>query len=155
MTPYRRAPEAAPAAPRVALRWLPRAVPLAVRGVAVRGTGAREMASRLLELDDVSLRALRGVSAGGDLVIVGEAPPWVPDAVWLGRDEGAVAWLLPTAVQTDPPVALVLRALARQGASMTAPHAMWPVADGLRVVPLAEARPLARERLRAWAEAPR
>lgn len=150
MTPYRRAPEAAPEAPRVAVSWVPREPPLVVRGVALRGAAAVAMCARLGEADGPTLRALRGVAAGGDVVLLGDAAPWAPDAVWLGREEEVPGWLVPTAVRPSVPVALLVRALASRGVQGSAPHALWPTAEGLRVVPLAEARPLSRERLRAW-----
>lgn len=150
MTPYRRAPDAPPETPRVAVAWTPRETPLSVRGVALRGAAAAVVCARLGDADDATLRGLRGVSAGRDVVLLGEAAPWVADAVWLGRDEEVPGWLVPTAVRPSVPVALLVRALASRGVHGQLPHALWPTAEGLRVVPLAEARPLSRERLRAW-----
>lgn len=155
MTPYRDAPRTPGDAVRVPLRWVPREQPLAVRGVAARGDVALRLAARLLALPDAALGAWRGVVAGDDLVLVGDDPPWVDGAVWLGRDADAPAWLLPTALRTDLPAALVLRALRGHGADPSLPHAAWPTADALRVVPVASARPLSRARLAAWAERPR
>ena len=150
MTPYRRGPEAPPETPRVAVTWTPRATPLSVRGVALHGAAAVAMCARLADADDPTLRALRGVAAGGDVVLLGESAPWSADAVWLGRDDDAPGWLVPTATRPSVPIALLVRALASRGVHGAFPHALWPTAEGLRVVPLAEARPLSRERLRAW-----
>jgi hypothetical protein len=134
----------------VPVTWTPREPPLPVRGVALRGVAAVAMCARLGDADDPTLRALRGVAAWGDVVLLGDAAPWSPDAVWLGRDDDAPGWLVPTATRPSVPIALLLRALASRGVHVALPHALWPTAEGLRVVPLAEARPLSRERLRAW-----
>lgn len=150
MTPYRQAPANEPDVPRVPLRWIPRERPLDPRGAAHRGEGAKALVERLLACTDGALRALRGVAAGGDVVILGDEVPWVPEALWLGRDPDAPGWLLPTALRTDLPMALVRAALARHGVQTGLPHAVWPDARGLRVVPLGEARPLTRDRLRGW-----
>jgi hypothetical protein len=150
VTPYRRSPEAPAEAPRVPVTWTPRDTPLAVRGVALRGAAALAMCARLTAADGPTLRALRGVAAGGDVVLLGDAPPWAPDAVWLGRDDDAPGWLVPTATRPSVPIALLVRALASRGVPGALPHALWPTAEGLRVVPLGEARPLSRERLRTW-----
>lgn len=150
MTPYRRAPAGPAAAPRVPLRWVPRDAPLPVLGVAARGEAARAMTARLLALDDRELARWSGVGADEDIVVVGHDAPWVDGAQWLGRDPEAPAWLAPTAVRTEVPLPLVLRALAGAGVVASAPHAAWPTGDGLRVVPLVTARPLSRARLAAW-----
>jgi hypothetical protein len=150
VTPYRRAPETPSETPRVTVTWTPRETPLSVRGVALHGAAAVAMCARLGDADDPTLRALRGVSAGGDVVLLGDSAPWSPDAVWLGRDEAAPGWLVPTATRPSVPIALLVRALASRGVHGALPHALWPTLEGLRVVPLAEARPLSRERLRAW-----
>ncbi|MFO0625830.1 MAG: hypothetical protein U0325_09465 [Polyangiales bacterium] len=150
MTPYRRAPDAPDDAPRVPLTWTPREPPLPVRGVALRGAAAVAVCARLGEADEATLRALRGVAAGADVVLLGDAPPWAPDGVWLGRDDDAPGWLVPTATRPSVPLPLLLRALASRGVPSGQPHALWPTAEGLRVVPLGEARALSRARLRAW-----
>lgn len=152
MTPYRAPPASTELPPRVPLRWVPREAPLAPRGVAARGAAGVALARRLLDLDDASLSAWRGVAAGEDLVLLGDELPWVDGATWLGRDVSAPGWLLPTALRTDLPAPLVVRAVIARGAHAAAPYAMWPEGESLRVVPLAEARPLSAARIAAWAD---
>lgn len=150
MTPYRDAPRDAPKLPRVTVAWVPREVPLAVRGVAAWAGAAHALWKRLMAADDATLARWRGLAAGADIVVLGDDPPWVEGAVWLGRDGDAPAWLLPTALRPSLPTALVVRAIG--GVTPTAPHAAWPAGESLRVVPLIEARPLSRARLARWAE---
>lgn len=150
MSPYRDAPREAPTLPRVRAAWVPREVPLAVRGVAAHAAVAHALWMRLMACDDRALARWRGVAAGADLVLLGDELPWVDGAVWLGRDGDAPAWLLPTALRPSLPCALLVRAVP--GAAPAVPHAAWPVRGALRVVPLLDARPLSRARLASRAE---
>ena len=133
----------------IEVRWLPRREPLAPVGAAARGEAAARLARRLLEEDDDSLAALRGVGGRGVLVVLGAAErlPWVEGVTYLGRDAQAPALLLPTALEPSAPAALVGHALAARFprlmpcALLTAPAAL---------VPVAEARPVARETLLKW-----
>lgn len=152
MSPYRDAPDLAPRAPSLSIRWIPRGAPLSVRGVTARGAAALDLAGRLLALEESARCALRGVAAEGDLVVLGDHVPWVDGATWLGRDESVPGWMVPTALRTDLPTPLLVRALIARGAHPSAPYAMWPVGEVLRVVPLAEARPLSAARITAWRE---
>lgn len=153
MSPYRDAPSRSPQAPSITPRWIAREPPLPIHGVAARGGVAIALATRLLALDDVALRALRGVTAGEDLVLLGDAPPWVDGATWLGRDPALPAWLMPTAECVDVPAPLALRALVPFSVAPSGSYAMWPVAGVTRIVPLRDARPIARARLSAWIDA--
>ena len=133
----------------IEVRWRPRREPLAPVGAAARGAAAARLARRLLEEDDDQLAELKGVGGQGVLVILGAAErlPWVEGVTYLGRDERAPALLLPTALEPSAPAALVERAFAARFpklmpcAVLTGPAALVPVAG---------ARPVAREALLRW-----
>ena len=83
------------------------------------------------------------------LVILGAAErlPWVEGITYLGRDEQAPALLMPTALEPSAPAPLLTRAFATRFprllpcAVLTGPAAL---------VPVAEARAVAREALLKW-----
>jgi hypothetical protein len=133
----------------IQVSWLPRQEPLAPVAAAARGEAAARLARRLLEETDDSLAELKGVGGRGVLVVLGAAVrlPWVEGVTYLGRDERAPALLLPTALEPSAPAALLERAFARRFpklmpcALLTGPAAL---------VPVAEARPVARETLLKW-----
>lgn len=150
MTPYR-APPDGPAEPShrdlVALAWRPRATPRAVTGLVAEGAAAVALLRRLLALPDDALAALRGVAGDGHVIVLGapEALPWVDGARYLGRAAEAPTLTLPTAQDPTVPVGLLARRVAP-----VEPFALWPADDGTTVAcPLAEARPLDRQRLLA------
>jgi hypothetical protein len=133
----------------IEVRWLPRHEPLAPVGAAARGEAAARLARRLLEEDDDSLAELKGVGGLGLLVVLGAAErlPWVEGVTYLGRDARAPALLMPTALEPSAPAALLERAFAARFpglvpcAVLTGPAAL---------VPVAEARAVARESLLKW-----
>lgn len=133
----------------IEVSWRPRREPLAPSGAAARGAAAARLARRLLEEDDDSLAELRGVGGRDVLVILGAAErlPWVEGVTYVGRDEHAPALLLPTTLEPSVPAALVERAFAARFpklmpcAVLTGPSAL---------VPVAEARAVARKTLLKW-----
>jgi len=114
-------------------------------GVAARGPAATSLAHRLLQ-DRDSLSHYKAVGAPGLLVILGEELPWVDGVVYLGHDAQSPSLLLPTNVEPSVPAALLQRALALNG-----PCAL--LLDPPSIVPLSEARTIARESLIKWLEA--
>lgn len=133
----------------VNIRWLPRQEPLAPLGAAALGAAAARLARRLLEEDDDSLAELRGVGGRGLLVVLGAAErlPWVEGLTYLGRDGQAPALLLPTALEPSAPAALLERAFAARFPTLL-PCAV--VTGPALLVPVAEARPVARDTLLKW-----
>jgi hypothetical protein len=133
----------------VEVAWRVRDEPLEPCAVVARGAAAIGLATRLLECDDERLASLRGVAGPSILVLLGEANtlPWVDGVEYLGRDTRAPSLLLP--VTRAPSIALQLfeRAVLAQSGK-PAPVAVTP---GV-IASVAAARPIARERLAAWAE---
>ena len=133
----------------IEVEWRPRREPLAPIGAAARGPAAARLAQRLLDEDDDVLAELKGVGGRGVLVILGAAErlPWVEGITYLGRDEQAPALLMPTALEPSAPSPLLARAFAARFpgllpcAVLTGPAAL---------VPVAEARAVARETLLKW-----
>ncbi|HEX7181678.1 MAG TPA: hypothetical protein VF756_07535 [Thermoanaerobaculia bacterium] len=140
------------------MTWRPRAAPLDPVGLAVRGEAARELARRLLARGDEALGRLQGVAAPGLLVVLGDPLeagadlPWVDGAVYLGRDPGAPALLLPTAREPSAPLPLVERALVIQARASGASPPFAVLLDPPLLASIQEARPLVRPRLLAWLE---
>jgi hypothetical protein len=109
------------------------------------------LAHRLLR-DADTLANFKAVGAPGLLVILGAetALPWVDGVVYLGHDAEAPSLLFPTSLEPSVPAALLER-------SLTATHKLrGPCAlllDPPAIIPLAEARTLARDSLVKWLEA--
>jgi hypothetical protein len=133
-----------------ALRFLPRAEPLAPAAALAEGAVAVRLARRLLALSDEALGRLAGVSGDGILAVTAaEADlPWVDGVCYLGRDPAAPALLLPTARAPALPLPLLERALVAAAPEGAAPLAV--LTDPLRLVPLGGERPVDRARLVAW-----
>ncbi|MFT3774163.1 MAG: hypothetical protein QM820_53045 [Minicystis sp.] len=142
----------ADAAPRIPVAFRPRAAPLAPVAAAARDAAAVALAKRLLDRDDDALAKLSGASAAGLLLILGEADalPWVDGVVYLGRDPGAPALLLPTAIEPAVPAPLFERAVLSRG-GLAAPVAV--LVDPPALVSLGGARAIQRARLTAWLRA--
>jgi hypothetical protein len=108
------------------------------------------LAHRLLR-DPDALSNFKAVGAPGLLVILGPEPqlPWVDGVVYLGHDAESPSLLFPTCLEPSVPAALLERAL-------TVTHLLrGPCAlllDPPAIVPLAEARTLARASLIKWLE---
>lgn len=131
--------------------WRPRFTPLVSVGVAARGAAATSLAHRLLR-DPDSLSHYKGVSAPGLLIILGEEKqlPWVDGVVYLGHDSQAPSLLFPTNLEPSVPAALLQRTLAVVH-DQSGPCAL--LLDPPSIVPLSEARTIARASLIKWLEA--
>jgi hypothetical protein len=131
--------------------WRPRFTPLESVGVAARGPAATNLAHRLLR-DPDSLSHYKGVSAPGLLVILGEEKrlPWVDGVVYLGHDSQAPSLLFPTNLEPSVPAALLQRSLAVVH-NQPGPCAL--LLDPPAIVPLSEARTVARSSVLKWLEA--
>jgi MoxR-vWA-beta-propeller ternary system domain bpX5 len=136
----------------IQVTWHSRLAPLSPVAVAAQGNAATALALRLLkESDDVLIR-FKGVGGRGLLVIQGpeELLPWVDRVVYLGRDHLAPSLLLPTNLEPSVPLSLLERSLTERYAD-AAPCAL--LLDPLSIVPMTEARPIARKSLIKWLEA--
>lgn len=151
-SPYRRAPTG-PAGPRVPVRWVAREPPLAPCAMACVGEVARALAARLLRMSDAALAEVRGVAGPRAIVVMGAALPWVDGAHHLGRDPAAPMLYLPCALRPHVDAGLFERALFQGPDAPAAPLAIVWRPDGVTAVPLAEALPVSRDRVRAWMEA--
>lgn len=132
------------------MRWRPRFTPLTPVGVAARGTAATSLAHRLLR-DPDSLSHYKAVGAPGLLVILGEEKwlPWVDGVVYLGHDSQSPSLLFPTNLEPSVPAALLERSLAVVH-NQHGPCAL--LLDPPSIVPLTEARTIARASLVKWLE---
>lgn len=133
------------------MTWRPRFTPLTPVGAAARGPAAASLAHRLLR-DPDSLSHYKAVGAHGLLVIIGEEQrlPWVDGLVYLGHDSQSPSLLMPTNLEPSASAALLQRALA------FIHHQPGPCAlllDPPLIVPLSEARTIARASLVKWLEA--
>ena len=133
------------------MRWQPRFTPLVSVGVAARGKAATSLAHRLLR-DPDSLSHYKAVGAPGLLVILGEENrlPWVDGVVYLGHDPESPTLLFPTNLEPSVPAALLERSLAAVH-NQRGPCAL--LLDPPSIVPLSEARTVARASLIKWLEA--
>lgn len=139
---------------RLPVRWGPRSEPLEPLAVAGVGPVALALARRALASDEAVLASWQGVAGPDVLVLLGASAslPWVDGAVYLGRDPGAPALLLPCALAPDMAPSLLERALlARPGKAVSTPLAVLPSTHQL--VPVDAARPVARASLVAWLDA--
>lgn len=137
---------------QIEIIWHPRLVPLAPIGVAAQGVAATRLAHRLLQEPSDVLPRFKGISGPGLLVILGveELLPWVDMVAYLGRDRQSPSLLLPTNLEPSVPLSLLERALTAHFAGV-APCAL--LLNPLSIVPLTQARPLARKSLLKWLEA--
>jgi hypothetical protein len=124
--------------------------PLAVIGI---GPAARALAMRLLRESDDRLRKLRGVAARGALVVLGpsDALPWADGVQYLGRHASAPRLLLPTAQRPRVPLEVLEQAVLRREPRLEPPVAV--VAVPPRLISVARALPIEREKLGRWLEA--
>jgi hypothetical protein len=108
------------------------------------------LAHRLLR-DPDALSNFKAVGAPGLLVILGPEPqlPWVDGVVYLGHDTESPSLLFPTSLEPSVPAALLERAL-KVTHLLRGPCAV--LLDPPAIVPLAEARTLARASLIKWLE---
>jgi hypothetical protein len=100
--------------------------------------------------DPDSLSHYKAVGAPGLLVILGEEKrlPWVDGVVYLGRDSESPSLLFPTNLEPSVPAALLQRSVALV---QNGPCAL--LLDPPAIVPLSEARTVARDSLIKWLEA--
>lgn len=119
--------------------------------MAARGSAATSLAHRLLR-DPDSLSHYKAVGAPGLLVILGEEQrlPWVDGVVYLGHDAQLPSLLFPTNLEPSVPAALLERSLAGVH-NVCGPCAV--LLDPPAIVPLSEARTIARASLVKWLEA--
>jgi hypothetical protein len=135
----------------IEVTWRPRFTPLVPVGAVAQESAATKLAHRLLQAPE-DLPRLKGVSAPGLLVILGEEEllPWVNEVVYLGRDSEAPSLLIPTNLEPSVPLSLLERAITTYHAGI-APCAVLP--NPPSIIPLVEARPLAKSSLVKWLEA--
>ena len=133
------------------MTWRPRFTPLVPVGVAARGAAATRLAHRLLR-DPDSLSHYKAVGAPGLLVVLGEEQwlPWVDGVIYLGHDPQSPSLLFPTNLEPSVPAALLQRSLALVH-NQSGPCAL--LLDPPSIVPLSEARTIARASLVKWLEA--
>lgn len=119
--------------------------------MAARGPAATSLAHRLLQ-DPDSLSHYKAVGAPGLLVILGEEKwlPWVDGVVYLGHDPQSPSLLLPTNLEPSVPMALLQRSLSAVH-KQNGPCAL--LLGPPSIIPLAEARTMARAALVKWLEA--
>lgn len=124
--------------------------PIAVVGL---GAVARNLARRLLELDDAALHELRGTGGQKLLVVLGapEVLPWVDGVTYLGRDPGATRLLIPTMMRPAIAVDAFERAIAHHVAPLPSPWAVLP--DARLLFSTAQSGAIDRELLGRWLEA--
>ena len=129
--------------------------PIAIDGALARGEVVPRLLARLLACTDDELALLRGVIGRELAIVIGptDALPWVDQLCWLARAPDEPALWLPADLATRLPAPVVLRALSRRVPRPRTPFVLLP--DARELVSLAEARPLARERLHAELEARR
>ena len=135
------------------IQWLPRPEPLRPTALAAQGQAALVLARRLLrDLDREEPLGLSGTASADLLILLGEAEslPWVDGVQYLGRDPDAPSLLLPTTLAPSVAPSLLERAFLRRFPGLAPPLAVLP--SLACVASAAEARPLDRERLRAWLE---
>ena len=92
------------------------------------------------------------MGAPGLLVILGEEKwlPWIDGVVYLGHDSESPSLLVPTNLEPSVPAALLQRSLSAVH-KQSGPCAL--LLDPPSIVPLAEARTIARASLVKWLEA--
>jgi hypothetical protein len=99
-----------------------------------------------------SLSNYKAVGASGLLVFLGEEKrlPWVEGVVYVGHDSESPSLLFPTNLEPSVPAALLERSLAAVH-NLHGPCAL--LLDPPSIVPLSNARTLARASLIKWLEA--
>lgn len=137
----------------VPVQLQPTDTPLPPVGLLATGNAAVALARRALELDDLGLAALRGVSQGrSGLALLGptDALPWVDGVTYLCRDDDTPELLWPSAYQPSVAPAVLLLALKKALPRLAWPGALVLSGDGLTVWPLGHAVTVDRAVLTAW-----
>lgn len=121
-------------------------MPTAVAGF---GDVAKDLARKLLTLDDTKWPSLKGVATSHVIVLLGEAVslPWVDGVGYLGSDERAPHLLLPTNREPNVPLDLLQQALIERSPF---PPPLALIETRNTVVSLAQARELCRDALSSW-----
>lgn len=138
---------------RIPIRFSSRVEALEPSAVAGVGEVARALAERLLLSTDQALAAWTGVASSRTLVVLGASDqlPWVDGVTYLGRDARAPRLLVPTTLEPHT----VTPEMFEAAVVTHAPKLGFPLAVLVtppRIVSLAQALPLRRERVRAWLE---
>lgn len=131
--------------------WSDREPPLVACAVAAQGSVAKELANRLLHLDDAALLRLAGVAGPNTIVLLGDEAdlPWVDGVLYLGRDPLAPSLLLPTRMEPLVPTANLLeRAMKGRFETLSPPLAILP--ETLTVISCNKALRLRRDRIEAF-----
>ncbi|MFO0695454.1 MAG: hypothetical protein U0230_17965 [Polyangiales bacterium] len=126
--------------------------PLGPSAVVAFDEVALRLARRLLDADDERLSRLRGVGGDGTLAILGDERdlPWEDGVIYLGTEEADPSICVPTTLEPDVPSGWLASIVDARGSLL--PLALVPRAEGLDVISLREARPLARAKLAAFVE---
>ena len=126
------------------LAFRQRETPLEPRGLLARGSSLSLLVQRLLERTDDELSRLSGVRGTDLIVLTGErdALPWCDGVRYFGAVPEFPGVLLPVDLEPDLPMVWLSRALPGSGTRL-----LLPTEAGLQVIPLLEARPIARSRL--------
>lgn len=136
------------------LEFVPRGDVLEPAAVVATDAVARALGAHLMQSTDERLTRLAGVGGDGLLILLGprEALPWVDGVRYLGVDPAAPRLLLPTAQRPAIAVDVFERALFSRMPSLLPKLAV--LIPARRVVSVADALPVQRERLQAWLEGP-
>ena len=89
------------------LTWRKRSQPLKVEGCLAEGAAGQELRRKLLERG-----GLQAVGCDGIVVALGEEPPWVDGAVFLGRKGNLY---LPTLWEPELPISWIVAGLTKLG----------------------------------------
>lgn len=138
----------------ITLTWEPRPEPLRPACVVGTGPAATRLARRLLRLDPATLSTLLGVAGPGLLCLTGREDdlPWADGVRYLGQDPGAPALLLPTTRAPLLHAGLLQRALLARASILGGAPPFAVLLDPPTLIPLGEAKGVARPALRAWLE---
>lgn len=133
----------------VKIKWHLRKDPLMPVAVVGFGDVAKDLARKLLTSDHSKWTNLKGVATSDGIVLLGEAEslPWVDGVGYLGSEQRAPHFLLPTNREPDIPSDLLQQALIEQS-PFPPPLALIEARN--IVVSLAQARELSRDLLRLW-----
>jgi MoxR-vWA-beta-propeller ternary system domain bpX5 len=117
--------------------------------VSASGTVAKDLARKLLALDQTKWESWKGVVTFDTIILLGEAEslPWVDGVSYLGSDERAPHLLLPTNRDPNVPLDLLQQALVEQS-PFQPPLAFVETRN--TVISLSQARELSRDVLRSW-----
>ena len=135
---------------RAMIQLVPRDDVLEAVAVVAQDHVARALADRLLADNPERLAGLTGLAGQGLLVVLGAADqlPWVDGVGYLGRDPAAPRLLIPTALRPTVAIEIVEAAMLAHAASLRPPLAMLQAPP--RVLSVADALPLSRDRLQRW-----